>query len=254
MAEIEESNSNQLQKKKHSIIAISGMPAAGKTTLSQELINTMPNLIYFDFGAFFRPITYHLIKKKKMSIEDLQEIVMKLRTNKLMEDLNLGYRNNNRVCEISIDGHFYEKDELYNPEMNKLTVDVGSCFGDSLNKYIKGIIENVRKKNPVLLNARRPFAVCDDISNHIFLKADFYKRAERKAELEETTVEEAIRRLRIRDEKEQRAEFWKIYAFTKIIDTTDKETNETLSIIKEHILRYTIRPDKINKDKNESYK
>lgn len=44
------------EEKKHSVIAISGMPAAGKTTLSQELIAERSDLIYFDFGAFFRTI------------------------------------------------------------------------------------------------------------------------------------------------------------------------------------------------------
>ena len=38
--------------RKHSIIAISGMPAAGKTTISEKLMEIAPKLVYFDFGAF----------------------------------------------------------------------------------------------------------------------------------------------------------------------------------------------------------
>ena len=237
------SERNNVATKKHSLIAISGMPAAGKTTVSEKLLSTIPNLVYFDFGAFFRPIALYLIKNKKMSLEDLKVIVEDGKIDELMKKLNIGYRNNNGIYEISINGHFFENEELYNPEMNKLTVDVGTCFGDSLNSYIKNIIENIRHKNPVLLNARRPFAVCDDISNHIFFKADFYKRAERKAVLEGTTIEEAIERLRKRDIKESQAGFWETFSFTKIIDTTDMEVDIATEIAKKHILEYTIKYD-----------
>lgn len=59
----------------HSLIAISGMSGAGKTSVSMELLKTMPNLVYFDFGAFFRPITFYLVKHKRISIEQLRKIV-----------------------------------------------------------------------------------------------------------------------------------------------------------------------------------
>lgn len=241
-------------EKKHSLIAISGMPAAGKTSVSKELMDTIPNLVYFDFGAFFRPIALHLIKDRVMSIEDLRTIVKESKTDELMDELNLGYRNNNGVYEVSIDGHFFESEELYNPEMDKLTVDVGTCFGDSLNGHIRDIIEDIRRKSPVLLNARRPFAVCDDISNHIFLKADFQKRAERKAELEGTSLEEARENLRLRDEKESMAGFWEIHPFTKTIDTTDMEVDTATELVKKHILEYTIRKNNQTKEQEGSYR
>ena len=236
-------NSESKPIKKHSLIAISGMPAAGKTSVSKKLVSTIPNLVYFDFGAFFRPITFYLMKEKGLSIENIKNIVKESKIEELMENLDLGYRDNDGAYEVSINGHFFENNELYNPEMDKLTVDVGTCFGDSLNGYIKNIVENIREKNPVLLNARRPFAVCDDISNHIFLKADFQKRAMRKAELNGTPLKDTIEDLRIRDEKEKKAGFWKTYPFTKIIDTTDMEVDDTTELVKKHILEYTINKE-----------
>lgn len=166
----------------------------------------------------------------------------------MMEDLELGYRKNNKQCEISINGHFFEEKELYNPEMNKLTVDIGACFGDTLNIYIKDIIDKIRQENSVLLNARRPFAVYNDISEHFFCKADFNKRAERKAILEKTSLEEAINRLKARDKKEQEAKFWTIYPFTKVIDTTEMDIDTALNIVQEHISR---RANSINEVQNE---
>lgn len=229
-----------MKEKKFSIIAISGMPGAGKSSVSEKLRDEIPNLAYFDFGAFFRPITFYLIKSGRMTISGLQQIIWQKKSDELMQKLNLGYRKRNGVCEISIRNHFFEAEELYTPEMNKLTVDVGGCFGDILNNYINEIIEQIRLESPVLLNARRPFSVCTDISNHIFLKASFFKRAERKAELEGTSITEARERLRLRDEKESAAGFWNTYPFTKIIDTTERSTEQTAELVKQHILEYTI--------------
>lgn len=227
-------------EKKFSIIAISGMPGAGKSSVSDKLREEIPNLTYFDFGAFFRPITFYLVKSGKMTVDDLRQIINQSRVDELMKHLNLGYRKTNGICEISVRNHFFSPKELYTPEMNKLTVDVGGTFGDSLNSYINEIVEQIRQESPVLLNARRPFAVCNDISNHIFLKANFFRRAERKAELEATSIGEARERLRLRDEKESAAGFWNTYPFTEIIDTTDRTTEETTELVKKHILSHTI--------------
>lgn len=65
----------KMKEKKFSIIAISGMPGAGKSSVSEKLREEIPNLTYFDFGAFFRPITFCLIKSGRMTINDLQQIV-----------------------------------------------------------------------------------------------------------------------------------------------------------------------------------
>lgn len=226
----------------HSLIAISGMSGAGKTSVSMELLKTMPNLVYFDFGAFFRPITFYLVKHKRISIEQLRKIVQESKTDELMNKLNIGYRNHNGEYQISINGNFFSWDDLYNPEMDKLTIEVGTCFGDSLNNYIGSIISEIRKSNPVLLNARRPFSVCKDISNHIFLKASFYKRAERKSVLDKISLPKAREYLRARDEKERNAGFWEIHPFTKVIDTSNLEVPTTTQIIRDHILSYTIEP------------
>ena len=247
-------NNNSIKKKKHTIIAISGMPAAGKTTISKELLKRIPKLVYFDFGAFFRPITYYLLKEKNIQIVKLYEIINNNKIEQLMEHLDIGYRNNNGVYEFSIRNVFYEDEVLYNPEMNKLTVDIGTCLGDSLNKYIDQIIENIRMDNPVLLNARRPLTVCKNVSNHIFLKADFKKRAERKAVIEQTSFEEAVERLKKRDEKEIRAGFWETFSFTKVIDTTEMQIEDTINQIMAHIMEYTIKNEELYKiDEDRSF-
>lgn len=230
-------------EKKHSLIAISGMSAAGKTTVSMELLQTIPNLVYFDFGAFFRALSFYLVKCKGISVKQLKKIVNESKIDELMSNFNIGYRNCNGEYQISINGNFFSNEDLYNPEMDKLTVEVGTCFGDRLNSYIGAIISDIRSKNPVLLNARRPFSVCTDISNHIFLKATFYKRAERKSKLDGISLEEARDYLRKRDEKEHNAGFWEIYPFTKVIDTSDLDISTTVQMVKDHILTYTISKD-----------
>lgn len=228
------------KENKHSIIAISGMPAAGKTTLAKELKNKIPNLIYFDFGAFFRPLTFYLLKERDMDLGEIEKNMGEGKLDELMKEIKLGVRVNEKTCEVSFNNNFFKENQLYNPEMNKLTIDVGTCVGDYLNEFIESIIEKVRKDNPVLLNARRPFKVCKDISNHIFLVADFDKRVERRASQEETTIEEARKRMIIRDKKEKDAGFWITYPFTKIIDTTNISFDKTVNIAINHILGFTI--------------
>lgn len=245
---------NNKEEKKHSLIAISGMPGAGKTSVSSRLVSTIPNLVYFDFGAFFRPITYYLIKEKGKSIDDLKKIIEESKIEELMKELNLGHKNSNGAYEVSVDGKFFKEEELYNPEMDRLTVEVGTCFGDNLNEYIRNIIEDIRKKNPVLLNARRPFSVCQDISNHIFLKANFHKRAERKAELEGTSLEQAVENLRRRDEKESKAGFWEVFPFTKVIDTTNMEVETATELVMKHILGYSIKRENRDEEVEETRK
>lgn len=91
----------------------------------------------------------------------------------------------------------------------------------------------------------------NDISEHFFCKADFNKRAERKAILEKTSLEEAINRLKARDEKEQKAEFWNTYPFTKVIDTTEIDITTALNIVQEHISGKANQINEVQKEKDE---
>ena len=50
------------------VIAISGYPGSGKTTVSESLISLRGDLIYFDFGYLFRPLTFYLFNELKLTI------------------------------------------------------------------------------------------------------------------------------------------------------------------------------------------
>ena len=55
---------------KNKVIAISGMPGSGKTTVSNKLLENYDNAVYFDFGFLFRPLTYYLVNELNLTEEE----------------------------------------------------------------------------------------------------------------------------------------------------------------------------------------
>ncbi|MCL2860475.1 MAG: (d)CMP kinase [Oscillospiraceae bacterium] len=217
-----------MEDKKQLVIAISGMPGAGKTSLSMNLLKLIPQMVYFDFGEVYRTLTYYLLKVKEVSQDEVKQALSEGGLTKIISFDSIDWAIKDRNCKISINKDFYDYKELHNPAMNKLTVDIGTILGDTVNPVISAIVNKIREDNPVIINARRPFATYKDISKHLFLKADFQKRAERKSILENCTIEEAVDRLKARDQKEESAGFWNIFEFTEVIDTTNTSDEELL--------------------------
>lgn len=219
-------------KEKNQVIAISGMPGSGKTTVSQNLLNQYNDFVYFDFGFLFRPLTYYLMNELNL---DENEIKLLVDNDLLKDKLIIGYQIKNNIVEISINTKFYDFDKLNTPEMNINTVTIGSIIGDSLNKELEKIIDDLKKNNNVLLNARRPVAVYPNLDKHIFLKCSFEERVKRKSLMNKEEHNTTEKKLFNRDKKEINSGFWKIYDFSKVVDTTflsEKEVfNKVIGII-----------------------
>ena len=45
---------------KNKVVALSGYPGSGKTTVGMKIIENGDDFVYFDFGTLFRPLTYYL--------------------------------------------------------------------------------------------------------------------------------------------------------------------------------------------------
>lgn len=217
---------------KKQVIAISGMPGSGKTTLSQNLLNQYNDFVYFDFGFLFRPLTYYLMNELKL---DENEIRLLVDNGLLKEKLTIGYQIKNSVVQVSINNKFYDFEQLNNPEMNINTVIVGSIVGDSLNNELEKIIDDLKKDYNVLLNARRPVSVYPNLDRHIFLKCSFEERVKRKTLMNKEELGITEEKLYNRDKKEINSGFWNVYDFSTVVDTTflnEKEVlDETTEII-----------------------
>ncbi len=230
-------NLSKNKERKHSVTAISGMSAAGKTSLSQEILNEYSEMVFFDFGELYRSITYYLTKQKNMTKEQVRDYFDKADISNIFD---IDFEIQDRICKIKIDNKVYKEKDLHNQEMDQLTVDIGVILGDKMNPKVREIIDKIRESSPVLLNARRPVAAYQDIENHIFLKADFEERVKRRALQDGIVYEEAKQKAIKRDEKEKSGGFWEIFEFTKIIDTTDVSIEQ----VKQEIIEF------INSKKN----
>lgn len=221
----------------HKVIAISGYSGSGKTEISQMILKDRKELVYFDFGYLFRPITYYLMYDLNLSLDKIKELV---ETKELYEIIKISYVIKKQKVKIGVNGNFYENEKLNSLSMNLDTVSVGTIIGDDLSDLLKGIIDDLRKNNDVLLNARRPVVAYPTLDCHIFLKASFDTRVKRKALMNNENYEIIYEKLLKRDELEEKSGFWQTYDFTYVIDTTDLSKNDVLKKVDEIINRRKI--------------
>lgn len=222
------------------VIAISGYSGSGKTTICESIIYGNSNFIYFDFGYLFRPLTYYLFYENQFDELELNNLII---SDKLFQKIKFSYRVEDNTVKIGINNKFYDDNQLFTTDMNIKTLMVGTLIGDKINGQLCQIIDDLKKRNNVLINARRPIEVYPSVDDHIFLKADFDERVKRKMVMNNESYEETREKLMKRDRKEEQNGFWLTYDFTKIIDTTNLSKNEVkdevLKIIKKSNIKFT---------------
>jgi len=214
------------------VVAISGCPGSGKTTIAERIIRDRDDFVYFDFGSLFRPLTYYLIYDLGLNEEEIKELKVQ---NKIRDYIKISTRIVNNKVEIGINDNFYNHEELNTIEMDKMTVVVGGIIDNYLSEDLREIITNLKKDSNVLLNARRPVIAYPELDRHIFLTADFDERSKRKSILNNVPLDEAIKSLRDRDAKEEKNGFFEKFSFTKVIDTTNKPIEQVLELINNEI-------------------
>lgn len=210
------------------VIAISGYSGSGKTTVSESLIKLRSDLIYFDFGYLFRPLTFYLFNELKLNEDDIREMI---NNNSLFEKIKFSYILDGNKVKIGINNHYYNDNELFSLKMNMDTIIIGTIVGDKLTSVLCKIVDDLKKQGNVLLNARRPVQAYPDLDYHIFLKTSFDKRLERKMLMNKEAYEVTKNKLIQRDIKEEESGFWEIFDFTKIIDTTNLSKAEVMNVV-----------------------
>ncbi len=211
------------------VIAISGMPGSGKTTVSKRIIEEYDNIVYFDFGFLFRPVTYYLTNVLNLTDEDIKCLK---ENNALKDIIKIDYKIQNNEINISVNGNFYSYEELNNKKMDKQTVIIGSLIGDGMNDTLKSIIDDIKKEHNILLNARRPVETYPNLDKHIFLECSFEKRCQRKMLMNNDSWQTTEKELQNRDKKEYESGFWNKYDFTKVINTSNLTEKETFKEVK----------------------
>ncbi len=229
------------------VIAISGKPGSGKTTVGEKIVNIYDDMIYFDFGYLFRPLTYFLVKESGYSND---EIKLLIDDNQYLNNLNISVILKNKICEFVINDKYYTYQILNNEYMDNMTVEVGSMIGDKLNFKLADIIDRLKINHNLLVNARRPVAAYPDLDLHIFLEATFDERAIRKASIYSKPLDVVKQELAERDKKEKENGYWEIFPFTQVIDTTyftqEKTLYDIMALINktykdEEVIKYELR-------------
>ena len=118
---------------------------------------------------------------------------------KEINNLNISYKIEDNILKIGINEKYYEEEILNTPKMNIDTVTVGSMIKDRLNYKLIEIINEIKKEHNVLLNARRPVVVYPKLDKHIFLKADFEARVDRKRKMNQESYDYTKDKLLKRD-------------------------------------------------------
>ena len=213
---------------KNKVVALSGYPGSGKTTVGMKIIENGDDFVYFDFGTLFRPLTYYLLNDVGLSYKEIEALV---NNDRLRELINIEYKIVDKKVEIGINGHFYAFDTLNNPAMDEATVIVGGIIDDGLIQELRDIVISLKESKNVLINARRPVAAYPELDTHIFFTCDFNERAKRKSELNNMSLEEATESLKARDKKEKQNGFWDIFPFTKLIDTTNTSVDDIYDLV-----------------------
>lgn len=94
---------------KNKVVALSGYPGSGKTTVGMKIVENRDDFVYFDFGTLFRPLTYYLLNDVGFSYKEIEALV---NNDRLRELINIEYKIVDKKVEIGINGHFYAFDTL----------------------------------------------------------------------------------------------------------------------------------------------
>ena len=214
------------------IVAIDGPAGSGKGSITNEIAKKM-NFSCIDTGAMYRCVTLEMLNKG-IHIEDLDKIKELLDTIKI--DLN------EETKQVFLNGNDVT-DKIRSIEVTK-NVSYVSAIKEVRLKLVE-LQRKIAKNKDVIMEGRDiTTVVFPDADVKIYLDADVEERARRRFKQNqekgiESTYEEILESLKIRDENDKNKEFGalKIADDATVIDSTNMSikqvTNKIIDIIKE---------------------
>ena len=214
------------------VIGIEGLVGCGKTSICRELLKIIPNSIVIHGGNLYRGIIYALMKSnKKISLDNLNEIMTNVDIKSVMDKLNVSFKVENNETVVYINNNKINEEELQSKETS-LAVSLASKNADnkSLFLFFRNIINELKEKYNVILSGRAIMQIYPDINYHFFVTANIDERVKRKAYQysENVNLDELKKHIETRDELQEKAGFYKIYPNTIKLDVTEcKNANES---------------------------
>lgn len=221
------------------VIGIEGLVGSGKTSICREILKKDESFVLLNGGNYYRAIVYALMQKEP-NILKLKKLMKNIDIKKCMDDNKVQLRMENRESVFYINGKLADEEELQSKASSLAVSIIGGIADNSkLFEYARGLIDDLRKKNNVIVSGRALMQIYPKLDYHLFVTASLEERVKRKCiqYKEKEKIKEVKKNIKKRDFLQKLAGFYKIYPNTIKIDVTEcksveESTNKVLEYIK----------------------
>ena len=142
-----------------------------------------------------------------------------------------------------INGKLADEEELQS-KASSLAVSIIGGIADNtkLFEYARGLIDDLRKENNVIVSGRALMQIYPNLDYHLFITASLEERVKRKCiqYKEKEEIKAVKKNIKKRDFLQKLAGFYKIYPNTIKIDVTEcKSVEESTNKVLEYIKKET---------------
>ena len=223
---------------KRIVIGIEGLVGSGKTSICRDLLKRDKDAILLNGGNLYRAIVYALMKKEP-NILKLKKIMKNIDIKKCMDDNKVELKIQDRETVFYINGEL-ANEEVLQSKASSLAVSIIGGIADNtkLFEYARGLIDDLKKENNVIVSGRSITQIYPNVDYHLFITASLEERVKRKCIQynEKETVKEVKKNIKTRDFLQKLAGFYKIYPNTIKIDVTEcKSVEESTNKVLEYI-------------------
>ena len=226
----------------HIVIGIEGLVGCGKTSICRELLNKIPNSIIFHGGNLYRGIVYALMQTNKnlsKNIKDLKSNLQNIDIKKLMDELKVEIKIEDRETVIYVAGQKIDEEKLQSKE-SSMAVSIAGKNVDHTNLFIfaRNFINEFKDKYNVIVSGRALNTIYPDLNYHFFITASLEERVRRKAIQygENTNMEELKEHIKTRDDLQEKSGFYDMQENTIKVDVTEcKSALESTEKVCEYI-------------------
>lgn len=210
-------------EKKNIVIGIEGLVGSGKTSICREMLKRDKNAILLNGGNLYRAIVYTLMQKEH-NLFKLKKTIKNADIKQYMDELNVEIRIEDRESKIYINGKLADEEELQS-KASSLAVSIIGGIADNtkLFEFAKNLIDKLKQEHNIIISGRALMEIYPKLDYHLFITASLEERVKRKCiQYNEKNSKASVKRnIKIRDNLQKMAGFYKIYPNTIEIDVTN---------------------------------